>query len=403
MIELRMMEDWIHQRGISIERSSLGIIYLSWDEWNGYGYDGLLQTHPGVAASWKEFAEVEGEKVFRGTLVQATLHWRHNDLFISVKLPSGNHGSLDNGLTEFALDIKRLWETAFLRKIGIRRGHLRVGASVTNMAGAIDEECLWYEAVKKAVVQGQSAVDLERSYKRRAFGKLLEGGALYPVYQPIMSLGSGEIFGYEALTRLKDMSLFDGPLELFGFAEKEGQVYALDRVARELAIDGCTELKEGQKLFINVMAQIMEDPDFSPGQTISLLEQHRLSPHQVVFEITERNSIEDYPSVKKALQHYRSQGYRIAIDDVGAGYSSLQSIVELRPDYMKVDRSIIQHIHCDDVKEHILTTLQEVAGKIGAELIAEGIETGEELDKLAQMDIPYAQGYWLGRPAPFPE
>src|SRR5690606_10359376 len=103
--------------------------------------------------------------------------------------------------------------------------------------------------------------------------------------------------------------------------------------------------------------------------------------------ITERSSIEDYPSVKKALQHYRSQGYRIAIDDVGAGYSSLQSIVELRPDYMKVDKSIIQNLHKDDVKEHILTTLQEVAGKIGAELIAEGIERQEELDKLVRMGI----------------
>jgi EAL domain-containing protein (putative c-di-GMP-specific phosphodiesterase class I) len=402
VIELRMMEDWTHQRGISIERSCLGIIYLSWDAWNGHGYDGLFQTHPELAASWKEFAEAEGAKVFQGIRVQAVLHWRENDLFVSVKLRSGNRSSLDNSLKELALDIKRLWETAFLERSGMRQGCLRVGASVSELEGAGDDERRWYEAVKNAVVQGQSDIDLERSFKRRAFGKLLENREVYPVYQPIVSLEGGQVFGYEALTRLKDRRLFDGPQELFEFAEKEGQVYALDRVARELAIDGCTELKAGQKLFINVMAQIMEDPDFSPGQTISLLEQHRLSPHHVVFEITERSAIADYPAVKKALQHYRNQGYQIAIDDVGAGYSSLQSIVELHPDFIKVDRSIVQDIHRNEMKEHVMGTLLDIGGKMGVSLIAEGIEVEGELKKLAQMGVHYAQGYWIGRPAPFP-
>lgn len=401
MIELRMMEDWTHRRGASIERSRLGIIYLTWDAWNGQGYEGLLQTHPDLAASWRDFAEAEGKRVFRSTLVQTALHWRHNDLFISVQLPSGSRGLLESGLMELALDVRRLWEKAFLERNGIEGGYLRVGASIAEMAGAGDDDRIWYDAVKSAIVQGHSDVSLERGYKRRAFGRLLADRSIYPVYQPIVSLRSGDIFGYEALTRLKDPSLFSGPLELFEFAEAERQLYALDRLARELAIDGCKELKSGQKLFINVMAQIMEDPEFSPGQTISLLEQHRLSPHHVVFEITERSAIADYPAVKKALQHYRNQGYQIAIDDVGAGYSSLQSIVELQPDFLKVDRSIVQDIHRNEMKEHVMGTLLDIGSKMGVSLIAEGIEVGDELHKLVRMGVHYAQGYLIGRPEPF--
>ncbi|MDQ6418385.1 EAL domain-containing protein [Paenibacillus sp. LHD-117] len=403
VIERRMIEDWIHNRKLELDGSNLGVIYMSWDSWKGHGYEGLLYAQPDLSTSWRSFAECEAERIFHASLLQTALHWRNNDLFISIKLPLGKRHALENWLMELALDVKGQWEQRFLEKHGVACGNLRAGVSVTESQGEWDNESYWYEAVKNAILQGQSDINLERSIKRRAFSRIVAERTLYPVYQPIVSLRGGEIFGYEALTRLKDRSLFDGPLDLFDFAEKEGQVYALDRVARGLAIDGCVKLKEGQKLFINVMAQIMEDPGFSPGETISLLEQHRLSPHHVVFEITERSAIADYPAVKKALQHYRNQGYQIAIDDVGAGYSSLQSIVELNPDFLKVDRSIVQGIHQNEMKEHVMGTLIDIGGKMGVSLIAEGIESEEELRKLGEMGVHYAQGYLIGRPEPFPK
>lgn len=279
---------------------------------------------------------------------------------------------------------------------------LKIGVSVVIGEAKPHLHNLRYEAAKEALLQGQSPGNRERRKRRGAFEQLLRQRELFPVYQPIVSLKDNGVFGYEALTRLKNKSLFDGPVSLFSFAEQEGQVYALDRLARELAIDGCRRLEPQQKLFINVMAQIMEDPGFAPGKTISLLEQHHLSPHHVVFEITERSAIADYAAVKKALEHYRSQGYQIAIDDVGAGYSSLQSIAELRPDYLKIDRSIIYNIHNDEMKAYILQTLQSLGDKMDVALIAEGIEHREELEALARMGVQYAQGYLIGRPGPFP-
>jgi EAL domain-containing protein (putative c-di-GMP-specific phosphodiesterase class I) len=229
---------------------------------------------------------------------------------------------------------------------------------------------------------------------------LIHDRSIFPVYQPIVSLKCGTAFGYEALSRFLDKRWFDGPQQLFAFAADEGMVYALDRLARERAIEGSTGLGMHQKLFINITAQIMNDPSFTPGQTLLLLERFGLSPHNVVFEITERSSFEDFGAAKKLLDHYRNQGYQIAIDDAGAGYSSLQSIVEIKPDFIKIDRSLIQGIHLEPMKQQIVRTFTEFAAKMDISLVAEGIEEEEELHQVRSMGVGYAQGFLLGKPQP---
>src|SRR5690606_7735348 len=164
------------------------------------------------------------------------------------------------------------------------------------------------------------------------------------------------------------------------------------------AIQGGSDLNERQKLFINIPSHIMSDPRFTPGQTLKKLQMHGLHPNNIVFEITERSSIEDFSAAKAVLNHYRNQGYQIAIDDAGAGYSSLQAIAELQPDYIKVDRSLIHNIHREKVKEYILETFVTFAGKLNIRLIAEGIQQFEDLNKLIRMGIHFGQGYLLGYP-----
>ncbi|MBD2871576.1 EAL domain-containing protein [Paenibacillus arenilitoris] len=380
----------------------LGIIYLSWQRAACDGKDDDSR----LMEQWRRFAEGEAEAAFKDFLLFEGMHWMNDDLFLCMRLPGGRRELLENWLLELAHEHTASWERRFLDELPagdktLWKRKLHAGFSVVAAEPGQAEQLIGYEAMKQAILHGRSAGAMERSLRRREIDRLLERRQIHPVYQPIVSLWDGAVFGYEALARTDSRQWFPGPMELFLFAEQEGLTYALDRLAREKAIDGCIPLNRNQKLFINVMAQIMEDPGFSPGQTLSLLEQHRLSPHHVVFEITERSSIDDFGTVKKALEHYRSQGYQIAIDDVGAGYSSLQSIVELRPDYLKVDRSIIQNIHQDEMKEHILGTLIQLAFKMGISIIAEGIEREEELEKVRSMGVHYAQGYLLGRPAPF--
>ncbi|WP_141500301.1 EAL domain-containing protein [Paenibacillus luteus] len=381
----------------------LGMIYLSWH----HTAASQRSSTASFQERWHQFAEREAEAVFHSSMLYEGLQWMQDDLFIHMRLPAGSQVQLEEWLLDFAHKHTEAWEQQFAQEWGSEKeslsiGKLHVGVAVVEVGAGLSDGLIWYEVMKKAILHGQSAGAMKRSLMRRALDRLIGERLIEPVYQPIVSLHSqGEIFGYEALARTADRTWFPGPMELFQFAEQEGLTYSLDRLAREKAIDGCIPLRQGQKLFINVMAQIMEDPDFSPGQTLSLLEQHRLSPHNVVFEITERSSIADFGSVKKVLEHYRSQGYQIAIDDVGAGYSSLQSIIELRPDYLKVDRSIIQNIDLDEMKEHILYTLIQLAAKMGIAIIAEGIEREEELAKVRELGVAYAQGYLLGRPAAF--
>src|SRR5690606_35027366 len=158
------------------------------------------------------------------------------------------------------------------------------------------------------------------------YESILRNELITSVYQPIVSLNSGEAFGYEALTRGPEGSHFHSPLRLFEYAEKHGSLYELDYLTRHRAIQGGSDLNERQKLFINIPSHIMSDPRFTPGQTLKKLQMHGLHPNNIVFEITERSSIEDFSAAKAVLNHYRNQGYQIAIDDAGAGYSSLQAI-----------------------------------------------------------------------------
>jgi diguanylate cyclase (GGDEF)-like protein len=231
------------------------------------------------------------------------------------------------------------------------------------------------------------------------FHSIIEQRSMYCVYQPIVSLEDGNVFGYEALTRGPAHSSFHSPLKLFEFAEKEDALYVLDQLAREKAIQGSILEHKQQLLFINISSQVIYDPQFIPGKTLEILQKYQLEPSNVVFEITERSSIEDFQSAKKILEHYRSQGYRIAIDDAGAGYSSLQAIAELQPDFIKIDRSLVENIHVNKIKEYILETFVTFAQKMNIHLIAEGIEHSEELSKLTRMGVHYGQGYLLGRPS----
>ncbi|WP_187273831.1 EAL domain-containing protein [Paenibacillus sp. N3.4] len=162
------------------------------------------------------------------------------------------------------------------------------------------------------------------------FHDMIEHQLIYSVYQPIVSLQDGQVLGYEALTRGPKGSPFHSPLAMFEFAEQLGELYALEKLAREKAIQGSILEHTQQLLFINISSQVLYDPGFVPGKTLEILQKYNLRPSNVVFEITERSSIEDFTLAQKILEHYRKQGYRIAIDDAGAGYSSLQAIAELQ-------------------------------------------------------------------------
>lgn len=159
-----------------------------------------------------------------------------------------------------------------------------------------------------------------------------------------------------------------------------------------------------QKIFLNINPLTISDPNFVRGETAYLISQNGLTQSNIVFEITEQTDLRSLPNFKRTLVHYRSQGYMVAIDDAGAGFSSLQAIAQVRPDYIKIDMSLVRGVDGDPVKKALMETFVTFADRIGCFIIAEGIETENELRTLVKIGVHYGQGYYLARPAnPRPE
>lgn len=222
-------------------------------------------------------------------------------------------------------------------------------------------------------------------------------------FQPIYELSSQQVIGYEALTRCPAGSSFKSPLQLFELAEKHGRLYELDRITRTLAMEIFSASPARHLfLFVNIDPRVVTQPLFISGWTREKMRDLGLIAEQIIFEITERSCIEDFQAFRQAINHYRRQGYRIAIDDVGSGFSSLQAIAELHPDIIKIDRSIVATAPDDRMKQAILESLTVLGHRIGITLLAEGIETEAEFHLVKELGYDLGQGYYLGKPAPLP-
>lgn len=220
------------------------------------------------------------------------------------------------------------------------------------------------------------------------------------LYEPIVNLTTREVLGHEALVRGPWKSELHSPSRLFQLAEETGLVFELDCLCRRTALRGARGLEPGRKLFLNCLPTAIHDPAFRGEVLRKTLEDLRLRPEDMVFEISERESIDNFSIFREARDHYKELGFQIALDDTGVAYGSLEAVMELAPDFIKVDMSLVRGIDTDPPRQELLRALHAVAGKLGGQIIAEGIETAEELETLQGLGIPYGQGYLFGRAAP---
>jgi EAL domain-containing protein (putative c-di-GMP-specific phosphodiesterase class I)/GGDEF domain-containing protein len=281
---------------------------------------------------------------------------------------------------------------------------LGMGFATVESAFGRDGNLCFESALNEARRILRTPLDMQGLSIANRYNDILAKGLITTHYQPILDFKSGSILGWEALSRGPEGSSFRSPVILFETAEQLGRLFALERLCRESAIRNAGQLSDGQKLFLNIHPKTMADPEFTPGKTLELMQQAGLSPDNVVFEITERHSVQEFDLFYRTLDHYRSQGFRIAVDDAGAGYAGLTMIAELQPEYIKLDKSLIDKIHKDPVKRALVETTVTFADKIGSRIIAEGIETKAQAVCLKDIGVHCGQGYFLARPAaPKPE
>ncbi len=173
-------------------------------------------------------------------------------------------------------------------------------------------------------------------------------------FQPIVNMSNGEIYAYEALSRGPKGSPMESPLMLFTIAEKANLSFELDRLCRKKAIQSAKGLDKGQRLFVNTFPTTMHDPEFKGDVLQNLLAASGLVGSNIVFEITERFAIENYSLFQREQAYYSSLGFGLAVDDIGTGYGSLEAIANLKPEYVKVDISIVRDIHQSSVKQELM-------------------------------------------------
>lgn len=235
-----------------------------------------------------------------------------------------------------------------------------------------------------------------------ALSSILTQGGLHSLFQPIISLSEREILGYEALSRGPSNSPLHSPIALFAVARQAGRLSELEIACRQSACRRFNEQQLPGKLFLNVSPESLLESAHQPGRTLQLLQDFGIPPSQVVIELTEQTPIDDFQLLQTALHHYRAMGFSIALDDLGAGYSSLRLWSELRPDYVKIDRHFIDGIHQDALKREFVGSILQIAKASRAQVIAEGIELPEELAVLMEMGVDLVQGYLLCRPQEHP-
>jgi EAL domain-containing protein (putative c-di-GMP-specific phosphodiesterase class I) len=284
-------------------------------------------------------------------------------------------------------------------------GYLVKGSPVAHIVDSIERAAAGQGSLSVEVT-GDVLSELagELSERRRAHDRrhrrelrirraLQNEGVLRIVYQPICAL-TGETVGAEALARF-DCSPKRGPDRWFAEASEVGLRRELELAAVRAALAGLPHLPEDVYLAVNVSPETLAAASFR--KLIAQAEGSR-----IVVEVTEHAPIDDYDRLRDALARLRTAGVRLAIDDAGAGFASLQHILQLSPDFIKLDRSLITGIERDRSQQALATGLISFARVIGATIIAEGVERKTEMEALAALGVDCAQGFFLARPGPLP-
>lgn len=255
---------------------------------------------------------------------------------------------------------------------------------------AVEEAIKWGRLIRVTL---NHAPDSERFGLEQLLDRAFEG--LHIHYQPIVGATSGRVFGYEALMRSSEPALRSPPA-VIDAAQKLGRLHALGRHVRKLVAEQMSASKPEAAFFVNLHSADLADPQlFAPDAPLS---KHASG---VVLELTERESLEGIDDVDRRLAQLRALGYRIAVDDLGAGYAGLSYFSRVKPDIVKIDMSLTRGIDSDPVKRRIVSSICALAKDLAMIVVAEGIETLDEYNTVSGDGVDLVQGYLIGRPAPY--
>ena len=236
----------------------------------------------------------------------------------------------------------------------------------------------------------------ERDQRERLF-EIIQNREIWTAFQPIVELQKGHVVAWEGLSRGPRGSDVELPMVLFGQAARYGMTEELERACRRQAFVDWHVLARKERLFINTVPATVRDTSFLGRGVLEYLGPD-LAPSAVTLEITERQVIENLNIYREAMHSFTDLGFSFAIDDVGAGYSGLETVATLKPAYLKIDIALVRDVHQKKVSQQVVKAILDMSVGLGATVIAEGIQAREEVEALRELGVPWGQGYFYARP-----
>jgi EAL domain-containing protein (putative c-di-GMP-specific phosphodiesterase class I) len=382
-------------------RRTLEVLYLDlgrsgWHETKlGWAaYDSAVKTFAGLLGGLRDRGVIGPDEV-------ACLHTVRSDRFLVFL--AGDERSLgsaprrDRVLGELQAALRGAAPETGLRSIRLAVGHARFSEHPL----ARSERGV-QQAVSDAILMSLTAREGIEAARHAELSRLIAEGGVRTVFHPIVTLADPDSrgIGHEALTRVTRPTSFDSVEELFAFAEATDLLVDFERLCRSVAIRTAPGLKSPGLLFLNASAPAVLDPEWFRGRMDALLSRSGMTPKDVVVEVTERLAVGSHLGFPEALRKLKERGYRVAIDDMGAGHASLQSLADLEPDFLKFDISLVRDIDKSSIKRGLLETLRGLAEKMRARVIAEGVEREGERATLVSLGIELGQGFLFHREEP---
>ncbi len=378
-----------------IDQSQLGIIYVDIEQFEAieadYGW-----------AFFDEFIRRVGDvltteaKGWFSEPVVAISRVAGSSFYIFVETASGRSRESLEQISE-RLRV-RLVESLRERfpKMQSRQIGFYTGAAFLQYEPQIRLERQIYNGMQTAADAVRTAEQQRKRQLLRELREIIRKKKVTTLFQPIVHAADSSLFGYEILTRGPAESSFRNSDMLFSFARETKLAWDLEALALESSLDRLRNIDLGDdKFLLNLEAEMFETSELRFHEMVDFFAGKRGS---FVFELTERAAIQDYGVFRELLEEFRLKGIQIAIDDAGSGYASLEAIAALSPDYLKVTKGLISTLAHEPIKQDLLKMLVELARKIGARTIAEGIETAEEFQWCRDLGIDLIQGYYIARP-----
>lgn len=327
-------------------------------------------------------------------VIVATSHVGANDFFCFARNHAGQQ-------TQTTRNLERTARNA-LKALSVEP---EIAEQVTIFAGGsttqqqpVPAQRILYNAVREAKDSAERRETRHYHALREKLVRTVHARTIRTVFQPLLNLKTGAISGYEALSRGPAGSDMENPQVIFEIARDFDMVWELERLCIENVQPFLSEISQRGLLFFNLESHFIQQLQHRGTAVFEPFFGYR---HSIVIEITERSAIRDYRTFRNTLQNLKGMGFKIAIDDCGSGYASLEAVAELQPDYLKVGHSLFQGLEKDPIRTKIVDLVARCAESVGAQTVAEAIETQEQLRICRDLGIGQGQGYLFARPSPW--